>query len=283
MSAYLFPGQGSQKKGMGAALFDAFPELVQQADDILGYSIKSLCLDDALNQLSHTQFTQPALYVVNALAYLHRLVQTNQRPPDFLLGHSLGEYNALWAAGVFDFSTGLRLVQKRALLMEEAPIGAMAAIIGLDSAQVADVLQRHALHDLSIANYNSYLQHVLSGPKTMIEQAQSFFMQSGAQYYIPLSVNGAFHSGMMTAARVAFTDFLAHFSFSSPNTPVIANLNALPYCPEHIKTTLALQIDHSVQWVGSIQYLIAQGETCFEEVGPGNVLNNIVRRIMKNQ
>lgn len=282
MTAYLFPGQGSQKVGMGQGLFEEFPELVQEADKILGYSIASLCLFDPYQQINNTAYTQPALYVVNALSYLKKLKETNGVKPDYFLGHSLGEYNALWAAGVFDFATGLKLVQKRGSLMSQVRDGAMAAVIGLSGDQVELVLQRNNLKTISLANYNSYLQQIISGTKDSINDAKQHFITAGAKAYIPLAVTGAFHSSYMKAARIQFADFLAQFSFSSPKIPVISNLNALPY-QEDIHATLALQIDHPVQWLQSLRYLLRASESEFEEVGPGKVLTNLVIRIMDGQ
>lgn len=283
MTAYLFPGQGSQKLGMGETLFPLFPELTEKANQILGYSITDLCVHDSQGQLNNTAFTQPALYVVNALSYLKKLNETDGKKPDYFLGHSLGEYNALWAAGVFDFETGLKLVQKRGCLMSQAVNGSMAAVIGLSSSQVASIITKNNLHDLAIANYNSYLQQVISGPSESIEHAKAHFINSGAKLYLPLAVNGAFHSALMEAARIEFTEFLASFHFSALDVPVIANLNALPYLNEEIHQTLALQIDHPVQWLQSIRYLIRLSESEFDEVGPGRVLTNLITRITDGQ
>jgi malonyl CoA-acyl carrier protein transacylase len=283
MTVYVFPGQGSQRIGMGNELFVLYPELVQQANDILGYSVKELCLNDPLSQLNTTSFTQPALYVVNALSYLQKLTDNGGQKPDYILGHSLGEYNALWASGVFDFATGLTLVQKRGSLMNQASGGGMAAVIGLSSKDVSLLLEKHHLNELTIANFNSYLQQVLSGPKSLLEEAKPLFIESGAQLYLPLAVNGAFHSGAMNPARVEFSHYLASFTFSTPKIPVIANLTALPYVDDAIKHNLSLQIDHPVNWLQSIRYLLLHGESDFLEVGPGTVLKNLVNRIIDGQ
>lgn len=281
MTAYLFPGQGSQKVGMGEGLFAEFPEIVQQADAILGYSITSLCLEDLQGQINNTAFTQPALYVVNALSYLKKISQ-NDVKPDYFLGHSLGEYNALWAAGVLDFATGLRLVQKRGALMSQAVGGGMAAVIGLSSSQVSSIIEKNNLSTLSIANYNSYLQQVISGPQAAVNDAKQYFIEAGAKMYVPIAVTGAFHSVLMEPARTEFANFLAQFSFDPPQIPVIANLTASPYQGD-IHSTLALQIDHPVQWLQSIRYLLRLSESDFEEVGPGKVLTNLVMRILDGQ
>ena len=283
MTAYLFPGQGSQKLGMGEALFPLFPELIAKADEILGYSIVQLCLVDTHRQLNNTAFTQPALYLVNALSYLKKLNESEGKKPDYFLGHSLGEYNALWAAGVFDFETGLKLVQKRGFLMSQAANGSMAAVIGLSSTQVASIIEKNNLKDLSIANYNSFTQQVISGLSDAISKAKAVFESSGAKLYLPLAVSGAFHSPLMEKARLEFMNYLTSFSFSVPETTVIANLNAMPYKKEEMHQTLAWQIDHPVQWLQSIRYLMRLGESEFEEVGPGNVLTNLIIRINDGQ
>src|SRR5258708_4248747 len=165
MIAFVFPGQGSQKRGMGQGLFDEVREYVtveQHVDSILGYSMRKLCLEDPDNRLKETQFTQPSLYVVNALHY-YKAVSQGTRPA-YLAGHSLGEYNALLAAGVFDFLTGLRLVKKRGELMSQARNGAMGAVIGLGVTMIAKVIREQGLTSLDIANFNSPLQTAVSGP-----------------------------------------------------------------------------------------------------------------------
>jgi malonyl CoA-acyl carrier protein transacylase len=151
MKTYMFPGQGSQARGMGGSLFDEFPELTAKADEVLGYSIKALCLEDPGRELNKTQFTQPALYVVNALSYYKRLKDSGETP-DYVIGHSLGEYNALLAAECFDFETGLKLVKKRGELMSQATDGAMAAIVNASREQIAAVLKEKGFDKVDIAN-----------------------------------------------------------------------------------------------------------------------------------
>ena len=176
MKTYLFPGQGSQHIGMGENLFDAFPDITETADAILGYSIKELCLQDPKQQLGQTQYTQPALYVVNALAYRQKLNETNESP-DFVAGHSLGEYNALESAGVISFEDGLKLVQKRGALMSTAPKGTMAAIIGLTADKIDDILTNNTLTAIDIANYNAHNQTIISGLESDIQNSQTIFEQ----------------------------------------------------------------------------------------------------------
>lgn len=281
MHAYIFPGQGSQSLGMGKDLFDHYPDLIATANKILGYSIKELCLEDPLHQLNKTQFTQPALYTVNALSFLQKVKETGVKP-DFVAGHSLGEYAALFAAGVFDFATGLELVKKRGELMSEAQEGGMTAVIGLTTDEVQSILNKNNLQNINIANYNSYLQHVLSGSKQDITNARTFFSNSSHVNFIPLKVSGAFHSSYMLEAQEKFSEFLNSFTFSMPTTPVIANVDAQIYHPASIKINLANQISHSVYWKQSMQYLLSHSQIRIEEIGPGTVLQGILAR-MKNQ
>ncbi|MFC1668400.1 ACP S-malonyltransferase [Chlamydiota bacterium] len=278
MSVYVFPGQGSQKKGMGQELFDAYPDLVKKADEILGYSIKELCLEDPNNQLGQTQFTQPALFVVNALTYLKKLADGVEKPA-YVAGHSLGEYNALFASEVFDFETGLQIVKKRGAIMAEAKNGGMAAVIGLTEESIASVLKESGLDSLDIANMNSPSQIVISGLKDDIGKAKEIFEKAGARMYIPLQVSGAFHSRYMKESMETFETFIKEFSFSDQKIPVIANVTARPYGKGDIPKLMVEQITSSVKWCESIRYLMGVGESVFDEVGPGTVLTGLIRKI----
>ncbi len=191
---FIFPGQGSQEKGMGKQLFEAYPELTKVADHILGYSIENLCLADSRQVLDHTEYTQPALYVVNALSYLHER-EIRGLEPGFLAGHSLGEYSALFAAGVFDFETGLRLVQKRGALMAEAKGGGMAAVIGMDAPQTMKVLSDSGLDSIDIANINSPQQTVISGARADVERRRPFLSPQGREFTFRSRSAGLFIRG----------------------------------------------------------------------------------------
>ncbi len=280
MKTFVFPGQGSQQKGMGGALFDEFRDLTAKADEILNYSVKTLCLENPNQQLNQTQYTQPALYTVNAIRYLKKIKETGKRP-DYAAGHSLGEYNALFAAGAYDFETGLRLVKKRGELMSQARGGGMAAVIGLNGEKVDEILRKHKIADVRIANYNTPSQIVISGTRTEIERIQSFFEEAGG-HYIPLNVSGAFHSRHMSEAKEQFEEFLGSFTFSELTVPVISNVHARPYRRGDIKKNLAEQITHSVKWTESIRFLMGRGEMEFEEIGPGNVLTRLIQAIRKD-
>src|SRR5579883_1673677 len=224
MIAFVFPGQGSQKRGMGQGLFDEVREysiFEKDVDAILGYSLRKLCLEDAENRLKETQFTQPSLYVVNALYYYKAIGQGMQ--PAYLAGHSLGEYNALLASGVFDFLTGLRLVKKRGELMSPAKNGGMGAVIGLQANVIEKVIKENGPTGLDIANFNSPAQIAVSGPVEEIKRSGPLFEKAGARMFMPLPVSAAFHSRYMADAAKAFADFLAPMSFAAPKIPVIAN------------------------------------------------------------
>jgi len=277
MKTYVFPGQGSQVKGMGANLFEEFPDLIEKADAILGYSIKTLCIENQEEKLHLTQYTQPAIYVVNALTYFKKLKEMNKKP-DFLAGHSLGEYNAILAAGGFDFETGLKLVKKRGELMSRASGGAMAAIIKLTEDEVKEILRKNELTDIDIANLNSTTQIVISGYKDDLDRAKPIFEREGASY-IALNVSAAFHSRYMQEAKDEFEKHLKNFKFSELTIPVISNVTGKPYDPNDVVSILTDQLCSTVRWTDSIRYLISQGEMEFEELGPGMVLTKLIAKI----
>lgn len=281
MTTFVFPGQGSQIKGMGKELFAEFPEFVQKADQILGYSIADMCINNPDNLLNDTRYTQPAIFVVSVLSYLNKIKQTSDKP-SYLVGHSLGEYTALFAANVFDFESGLKLIQKRGELMSQAKGGGMAALIGLQQQQVEQVLAAENMSAVNIANYNSYTQIVISGAKEKIEQSIGLFEKAGAKVF-PLNVSGAFHSPLMLPAQNEFANFIKNFTFSTPTIPVIANITAAPYTADNIQDNLIKQISQSVRFTQSIAYLLQQGEKVFEELGPGKVLTGLIRRIQMGQ
>lgn len=276
---FVFPGQGSQKKGMGEGVFERFPDLLGEADAELGYSLRELCLSDPQGLLGQTQFTQPALYAVNAMTYLARR-QDDARPPDFVAGHSLGEYDALFAAGAFDFLTGLKLVRKRGELMAAVRGGGMAAIIGITAERVGELLDNFAFDRVERANFNSPSQTVISGPRDDVVAVSVLFKEAGA-VVIPLKVSGAFHSRMMEQVASQFGLFLDGFTFREPKIPVIANISGRPYEAGAIRETLVAQITKPVQWTETVRYLSGLGNPTFVEVGPGTVLAGLIRQIQK--
>jgi malonyl CoA-acyl carrier protein transacylase len=282
MTVFMFPGQGSQRRGMAQELFDSVIEyrrIEGEVDRFLGYSMRELCVRDPQGQLKDTRYTQPALFTANAL-YFYRALAEGRRP-ELVLGHSLGEYNALLAANVFDFMTGLRLVCKRGELMSQAKDGAMAAIIGLPGERVARLLSDNDLHTVDVANFNSPTQVVLSGPATTLDRAIKVMESAGATMCVRLQVSAAFHSRYMAAAAQEFAGAIASVEFRSPALPVISNVSGREHArnPDEIKAALVRQITHPVLWTQSIEQLRARGFVDFHEVGPGNVLTRLVEQI----
>jgi trans-AT polyketide synthase, acyltransferase and oxidoreductase domains len=279
MKTFVFPGQGSQVKGMGGGLFDEFPEVTAKASEILGYCIKTLCLEDPEKRLAQTQFTQPALYTVNGLAYLKKL-QDKEAKPAYLAGHSLGEYSALFAAGAFDFETGLRLVKKRGELMSLATGGGMAAIMGISCEKVAEILRDRDVDTIDVANFNAPLQTVIAGKKEEILRVAAFFSQQDVTYF-PLNVSGAFHSRYMKPSSEEFARFVEGCAFSELAIPVVANVTARPYRQADLKKNLVEQITSPVKWTETVRYLMGKEGMEFEEIGPGNVLTRLVQTILR--
>ncbi len=281
MKTCMFPGQGSQARGMGGALFDEFAELTAQADAILGYSIKELCLEDPRKELDNTRFTQPALFVVNALSYYKRL-QDSAAKPDYLAGHSLGEFNALLAAECFGFDVGLKLVQKRGQLMSQVSGGGMAAVLNSTPEQIEAVLKDNGLTNIELANFNTPTQVVISGLKEEVAAAQPL-LQKGRVLFFPLNTSGAFHTRFLADAQQEFRAFLQTVEFAAPKIPVISNVTARPYECDAVVETLARQIASPVRWSDSVSYLLALGSDGdpmhFEEIGHGDVLTRLVKSI----
>jgi malonyl CoA-acyl carrier protein transacylase len=276
---YLFPGQGSQKIGMGQGLFEQFPNITAAADEVLGYSIAKLCMEDSANQLNLTLYTQPALYVVNALSYFACLEENTFPQPDYAIGHSLGEYNALLAAEAFDFETGLKLVLKRAQLMSRAQEGGMSAVIGLTVEQLQNVFQTLQIETVDIANLNSPTQIVISGPPTDLDRVDRECKVHGAKLVVRLNVSGAFHSRYMQPSAFEFSKFLSNIIFSPLNIAVVANSTAQPYVNGEIALRLAEQIASPVRWTDSIAYLLHTPNPEFKELGPHGVLTKLVKQI----
>ncbi len=273
--ALMFPGQGSQFKGMGKNLFSKYKVETDLASNVLGYDLEELCVKDPNRQLVKTQFTQPALYVVNSFLY-----KEAQATPDFLIGHSLGEYNALLAAGAFDFETGLKLVQKRGALMAAASGGGMAAVLGLSIDELKEKLEQGNYSDVEIANFNTPTQIVLSGSKEGIAKVVKDFSDMKIRI-IPLAVSAPFHSKFMKPAADQFATFLNDFKFNKLNIPVISNVTALPYKAEEVKELLSTQIASSVQWVDSIRYLMGQEVEEYQELGRA-ILTKMTKEIQEN-
>lgn len=263
---------------MGADAFPRFPKLTAQANDVLGYSIEELCLGDDTERLGQTQFTQPALYVASALEYL-AITDNGAHPPDFAAGHSVGEYAALFAAGAFDFTDGLRLVKKRGELMSKIKGGAMAAVIGLDADAIESAMRDCGRDDVDLVNFNSPAQIVVSGSAASVPELETPLKEAGARHFVLLNVSGAFHSRYMREPSEEFAAFVEDFSFAAPSFPVISNVRATPYEEHEVAELLVRQIHHPVRWSDSIGFLRNQGEIDFQEIGPGNVLTKLLRQI----
>jgi malonyl CoA-acyl carrier protein transacylase len=282
-SLWMFPGQGSQRKGMGAQLFDRYPDLVAQADDVLGWSLRRLCLEDPESVIGQTRFTQPALFAVSALSFLARR-DDGGALPEIYAGHSLGEFNALFAAGAFDFQTGIALVSRRGQLMSKAPEGAMAAVVGLGQAAVAETLMAADLQTIDIANINAADQIVISGLRGDIERSQQAFLAAGARF-VRLQVSAAFHSRYMRDVQDEFAMFIGELSAQGLLRPLCADAlsNRTARLHDRINYVDALveQISQPVRWHESMCHLLDQGELNAEEIGPGDVLTGLLGRIRK--
>ena len=287
-TAWVFPGQGSQTVGMCRDLYDnvgSARAIFKQADRVLGFPMSRLCFEGPEEELRQTVNAQPAL-VTAAFACLEAAKELNGdklAPPEFTAGHSLGEYTALAAAGVFDFPTAVRLARERGRLMHEAgqrQPGGMAAIIGLEEAKLAEVCRQTGT---VMANINCPGQIVISGAKENINKAMELAKAAGASRAIPLQVSGAFHSPLMIPAIEPMAAIVRATPFKDPTIPVVANVTALPLTKaDAVKEELINQLTKPVQWQRSIEYMVGQGMGMFIEMGPGKVLTGLIKRINKD-
>ncbi|BAT52913.1 malonyl coenzyme A-acyl carrier protein transacylase [Nostoc sp. NIES-3756] len=276
-TAWVFPGQGSQALGMGTDLLDipSAKEKFAQAEAILGWSVSDICQNEEA-KLSQTLYTQPCLYVVESI--LADLIRERGHKPDLVAGHSLGEYIALYVAGVFEWSAGLELVKRRAQLMESAAGGMMAAMMNFDREQLETVISQTP--DVVLANDNSPAQVVISGTP---EAVQTVMAQVKAKRSVPLKVSGAFHSHLMTAAAAEFQEILENIEFKQATVPVLSNVEPEPAVDAQIlKQRLTQQMTGSVRWREISLALPAQGIEKVVEIGPGNVLTGLIKRTISD-
>jgi len=282
MNAYIFPGQGAQFSGMGLDLYEKSPlaqQLFEQANSILGFHITDIMFEGTAEALKETKVTQPAIFLHSVI--LAKVLGDNFKP-DMVAGHSLGEFSALVANGTLNFEDGLKLVSQRALAMQKAcekQPSTMAAVLGLDDAIVEKVCA--TIPGIVVAaNYNCPGQLVISGDVDAINKACEAMKEAGAKRALVLPVGGAFHSPLMEPAREELAAAIENTKFSKPNCPIYQNVTANAVINENdIKANLILQLTAPVRWTQSVQHMIKDGATLFTEVGPGNVLQGLVKKI----
>ncbi len=281
--AFVFPGQGAQKVGMGHDAFqssEAAREVFFEADATLGQPISSLCFDGPHEQLTETTNAQPAI-LVTSISYLVAASQAGalQERPAFLAGHSLGHYTALVAAESLSLEQALILVHERGRLMSEAGRenpGAMAAILGLSEEAVTDICRASGAEP---ANYNGPTQTVVGGPPQAVKRASALAREAGGKA-LPVNVSGAFHTSLMKAAAAAYSRLVTEADISNPLMPVISNVTALPLtAAEAVREDLALQMTRPVQWSATVEYMLSNGVDTFVEIGPGRNLTGMLKRI----
>lgn len=282
MKAYIFPGQGAQFTGMGLDLYENSPEaqhLFEDANSILGFNITDIMFEGTADQLKETKVTQPAIFLHSVI-----LAKTlgDSFKPDMVAGHSLGEFSALVANGALSFEDGLKLVSQRAMAMQKAceiQPSTMAAVLGLEDKLVEDICAKTE-GIVVAANYNCPGQLVISGEVEAINRACEAMKEAGARRALVLPVGGAFHSPMMEPAREELAAAIENTTFSKPNCPIYQNVTASAIINEtEIKANLISQLTAPVRWTQSVQQMITDGATLFTEVGPGKVLQGLVKKI----
>ena len=279
---YMFPGQGAQFPGMGKNLYEqntAAKELFEQANEILGFRITDIMFGGTDTELKQTNVTQPAIFLHSVIRFL----TTPDLHPDMVAGHSLGEFSALIANKTLTFENGLRLVAQRAAAMQRAceiNPSTMAAVLGMEDARVEEICAGIKEEVVVAANYNCPGQLVISGSIEGIRIACELLKEAGAKRALVLQVGGAFHSPLMEPARIELEAAIAATTFGTPTCPVYQNVTGLPYTdPATIKQNLINQLTAPVRWTQTIQEMVTNGASQFTEVGPGNVLQGLVKKI----
>lgn len=287
--AYIFPGQGSQAVGMGKDLFDNFAvsrEVFEEANDALGFSLSEMCFNGTTEELALTANTQPAI-LTTSIAAFRAMEAEGFQAPDFVAGHSLGEYSALVAAGAMSFTDAVKTVRKRGTYMQEAVpvgVGAMAAILGLplETVEVACVDASEG-EICSPANINSPAQIVIAGNSDAVDRAIEILKERGAKRAIKLNVSAPFHCDLMFPAQERLAKDLAEIEFNDLKFPIIENITAEPNLKgERVITALTEQVSSPVRWAQSVENLIIQEVTAFIEIGAGKVLSGLVRQINRD-
>lgn len=289
MRAFVFPGQGSQYIRMGAEFYEQFSvakSVFEEANDVLNFDLTKMCLEGDLAELSLTANAQPAI-LSTSVAALKVLEQETDIAPDFVAGHSLGEYSALVASGALSFKDAVHTVRKRGEFMQNAVpvgVGSMVAVIGLPADVVENLCQEVSSQDnvVSCANYNSPQQTVISGHKEAVQKVSEMLKKAGAKRTVPLTVSAPFHSSLMDQAARNLSEVLSDVQIKDLKTPIVTNVEAVANKDSsRVKDLLVQQVVRPVRWFESMEHLYAEKVMDFVEVGPGNVLTGLIKRTLK--